>query len=164
MSLVDTAFYVPKPPRGSASWKLLLMLVLFLLVLQRVCHAEGTSGFAAAVAQPLPDASFSVLRVFGSLVLVLALFLCGVWVFRNWQRLTGRNGPSARLNIFESKSMGHRQSIFVVGYDERRFLVSASPSGVAMLTSLPDAEPGEALESRPMPDFARALQKVLAGK
>jgi flagellar biogenesis protein FliO len=164
MSLVDTAFYVPKQPKGSAFWKLLLMIVLILLVLQRVCHAEGTNGVALAVAQPLPDASFSVLRVFGSLVLVIALFLCGVWLFRNWQRLATRNGLSPRLNILESKSMGHRHSIFVVGYDDQRFLVSSSPSGVQMLTPLPDAEPGEATETRPMPNFAAALQKVLAGK
>src|SRR3954470_592413 len=124
MSLVDTAFYVPKQPRGSAFWKLLLMLVLIFLALQRVCHAEGTNAAAAAIAQPLPDASFSMLRVFGSLVLVIALFLCGVWLFRNWQRLAVRNGHAPRLNIFESKSMGHRHSIFVVGYDEQRFLVS----------------------------------------
>ena len=60
--------------------------------------------------------------------------------------------------------MGHRQSIFVVGYDERRFLVSSSPAGVQMLTPLPDAEVGEATEKSPMPPFAQALQKVLAGK
>jgi flagellar biogenesis protein FliO len=162
MSLVDTAFFVPKQPRGSAFWKLLLMVVLILIVLQRVCHAEGTSAVAAA--QALPDASFSVLRVFGSLLLVLALFFCGVWVFRNWQRLAARNGHSPRLNILESKSMGNRQSIFVVGYDERRFLVSSSPSGVQMLTPLPDGEPGETTETRSMPNFAQALQKVLAGK
>ena len=164
MSLVDSAFYVPKQPRGSAFWKLLLMLVLILLVLQHVCHAEGTNTSGAVLGHPLPEASFSVLRVFGSLVLVISLFLCGVWLFRNWQRLASRNGNSPRLNIFESKSMGHRHSIFVVGYDERRFLISSSPAGVQMLTPLPDAEAGEPVENSPMPNFAQALQKVLAGK
>src|SRR5688572_32946271 len=32
----------------------------------------------------LPEASFSVIRVFGALMLVLGLFLGGVWLFKNW--------------------------------------------------------------------------------
>ena len=55
MSLVDTAFYVPKQPRGSAFWKLLLMLVLIVLVLQRVCHAEEANVPTVIVPQLLSD-------------------------------------------------------------------------------------------------------------
>src|SRR6478735_6702127 len=38
------------------------------------------------VSPALPEASFSVIRVFGALMLVLGLFLGGVWLFKNWQR------------------------------------------------------------------------------
>ena len=68
MSLVDTAFYVPKQPRGSAFWKLLLMLVLIVLVLQRVCHAEEANVPGAIVPQLLSDNNVCV---FESLVFVI---------------------------------------------------------------------------------------------
>src|SRR5262245_9393264 len=53
------------------------------------------------ISPALPDASFSVIRVFGALVLVLGLFLAGVWLFRNWQRLALRRGQSSQLQILE---------------------------------------------------------------
>ena len=55
MSLIDTAFYVPKQPRGSAFWKLLLMLVLIVLALQRVCHAEETHSSTSSLPELSPD-------------------------------------------------------------------------------------------------------------
>jgi hypothetical protein len=71
MSLVDTAFYVPKQPRGTAFWKLLLMLVLIVLVLQRVCHAEGANVATATVPQLLPHGRVCVSE---SLMLVTPFF------------------------------------------------------------------------------------------
>lgn len=163
MNCVDVTFYVPRPPRGGAPvWKILLLVGV--LLVERVCHAQGTNTVAAALAPALPDASFSLLRVFGSLILVVALFLAGVWLFRNWQRLAVRQGRAPRLNILESRSIGGRQSIFVVGYDHQRFLVSSSPAGVQMLTPLPDSQSEETSESIATPSFAQAFQKVLAAK
>ena len=42
----------------------------------------------------LPEVGFSVLRVFGALAFVLALFLGGVWLFRNWQRFIVQKGKA----------------------------------------------------------------------
>jgi flagellar biogenesis protein FliO len=163
MSCVDVNFFVPRPPRGgSPFWKILVLVAL--LLLERVCHAEATNTVAAALTPALPDASFSVLRVFGSLILVVALFLAGVWLFRNWQRLAARQGRAPRLNILESRSIGGRQSLFVVGYDQQRFLVSSSPAGVQMLTPLPDAHAEEVSQPIPTHSFAQAFEKVLAAK
>ncbi|HEX9048887.1 MAG TPA: flagellar biosynthetic protein FliO, partial [Verrucomicrobiae bacterium] len=90
-----------------------------------------------------------------------------VWFFKNWQRLTARHGRQPRLNICESRSLGARQAVFVVGYDKQRFLVAASPAGVNLLTHLPDAEPAESPgaenASAPM-SFAQALAHVLQKK
>ena len=124
---------------------------------------------AIAIAPPLPDASTSLLRVMGSLALVIGLFLGGVWLFKNWQRLTQPRGRKPKLNILESRSLGARQGICVIGYEKQRFLVATSPAGISLLSHLPDAEPIETdtdtaeKTSGPMP-FAQALAQVLNKK
>lgn len=115
----------------------------------------------------MPDAGVSLLRVTGSLAIVLGIFLGGVWLYKNWQRLALQRGRAPKLNILETRPLGARQSIFVVGYEQQRFLVATSPAGVNLVSHLPDAaataeEPAEKT-SGPMP-FAQALAQVLKGK
>jgi len=130
--------------------------------------AESTNAIAPATTANLPDPSASLLRVFGALALVLGLFLGGVWFYKNWRRLTLQRGQQPKLNIHETRPLGARQAIFVVGYEKQRFLVATSPAGVSLLSHLPDAELAPETEadekkSAPMP-FAQALAQVLKGK
>jgi flagellar biogenesis protein FliO len=121
----------------------------------------------AAVAPAIPDAAASLVRVTGALVLVLGLFLCGAWLFKNWRRLAVQRGTHPKLSILETRSLGARQAVFVIGYEQQRFLVAASPAGVNLLSHLPDAATAEA-ESAAKPgssmSFAQALTQVLKGK
>ncbi len=102
----------------------------------------------------------------GALALVIGIFLAGVWLFRNWQRLTVQRGRAPKLNVLEIRSLGGRQSICVVGYEQERFLLASSPAGVNFLTHLPGAgnEEAGAAEARPQMSFSRALAQVLKGK
>ena len=75
--------------------------------------AESTN--APVTAPPFPDAGVSLLRVTGALALVLGLFLGGAWLFKNWQRLAVQRGRQPKLNILETRSLGARQAVFVVG-------------------------------------------------
>jgi flagellar biogenesis protein FliO len=113
----------------------------------------------------LPDASFSVIRVFGALMLVLGLFLAGVWLFRNWQRLALRRGQPSQLQILEMKSLGGRHALYVVGYQQQRLLLASSPAGVALVSHLPavgatEVEPAK-LSSE---DFVQVLQQAVQAK
>lgn len=127
--------------------------------------AQATN--AAPVSQSLPNASVSLVRVMGSLALVIGIFLAGAWLFKNWRRLSMPNSKQPKLNIFETRSMGARQSIFVVGYEKQRFLLATSQNGVNLITHLPDAGEEETAStekpSGPMP-FAQALAQVLKKK
>jgi flagellar biosynthetic protein FliO len=121
----------------------------------------------ALAAPPFPDAGMSLLRVTGALALVLGLFLGGVWLFKNWQRLAAQRGRQPRLSILESRSLGARQAVFVVAYEQQRFLVAASPAGVSLLSHLPETDPDRADPLPPaagrMP-FGQALAQVLKRK
>jgi len=130
---------------------------------------SGLAESANAVATPTvptPDLGVSLLRVVGALVLVLGLFLGGVWIFRNWQRLTARRGATRKLDVMEVRPLGGRQAIYVVGYEQERFLLASSPAGVNFLTHLPSAAGGEGdvPEVKPVIPFSQALAQVLQGK
>jgi flagellar biogenesis protein FliO len=117
---------------------------------------------------PLPAAGPSIIRVLGALALVLGIFFGGVWLFRNWQRLTIQRGRAPKLNVLETRPLGGKHALYVIGYDQERFLLSASPTGVNLLTHLPPATGAEAATDAPAPtappSFAQALTKVLKGK
>jgi flagellar biogenesis protein FliO len=139
---------------------------IFALVLA-AGNALADTASPALPAPVLPDASLSLLRVMGALALVLGLFLGGAWLFKNWQRLSLQHGRTPRLGILETRSLGPRQAVFVVGYERQRFLVAASPAGVNLLSHLPDADAAEA-EAAPKTgapmSFSQALTQVLKRK
>jgi flagellar biogenesis protein FliO len=110
----------------------------------------------------LPDMGASLLRVVGALVVVIAVFLAGVWLFKNWQRLTLRKG-APKLSVLEVRSLGQRQAIYVVGYEQQRLLIASSSTGVTLLSHLPSAD-AEPLEAAPKMSFAQAFQQDLARK
>jgi flagellar protein FliO/FliZ len=145
-----------------------------------VAAAEGTNALlcgGSATPAPAPastpgfDAGASFVRVFGALLVVLAIFFGAVWFYRNWQRVVGRSKGGVRLNVMEVRSLGNKQSLVVIGYGPQRMLVGATPSGISMLTHLPAEESSEtsgdaeapALPST-APSFMEALRQVVARK
>ncbi len=126
--------------------------------------AQGADVLPAT--QPLPDLGFSLVRLGGALLLVLGLFLGGVWLFRNWQRLAVYKGRTPKLNILEVKSLGSRHALYLVSYEQQRLLISSSPAGINLLTHLPEADAAEPVPvGTPAPaSFAENLRRVLAAK
>lgn len=127
----------------------------------------ATNSFAPLITASSPGAGLSFVRVLGALVLVIGLFLGGVWLFKNWQRLAVQRGRAPKLNILETRSLGNRHAVFVIGYERERFLISSSPTGVNLLSHLPVASEEEASTNegnQPTPSFAQALAKVLKRK
>jgi flagellar biogenesis protein FliO len=151
-----------------AGSRLIAFRALPLLVL------AGTNLFADAVTSTnasvstlggsLPDTGASVIRVFGAMILVVGIFLSGVWLFKNWQRLFVQKNGGPKLNVLEVRSLGQRQSLYVVGYEQQRMLLAASPSGIALLSHLPDSEGTEAAAPATKMSFAEAFQQVVARK
>jgi flagellar biogenesis protein FliO len=117
---------------------------------------------AMAVPNALPDAGASLFRVLGAFLVVVALFLAGVWLFRNWQRLAVQKSGGAKLNLIEVKSLGQRQAIYLVGYQQQRMLVASSPAGVTLLSHLPSAAEPEQSPSATNLSFSEALKHVLS--
>jgi flagellar biogenesis protein FliO len=145
------------------------MILSFSFVILHSSFAQTTNYVTAPLTtSSLPDMGIpSFIRVFGALALVIGLFLGGIWLFKNWQRIAVRRGHVNKLNILETHSLGGRQAIFVVGYNQERFLIASSPSGVNLLSHLPTATEAESeatVKYPPAPSFAQALTQVLKGK
>jgi flagellar biogenesis protein FliO len=113
------------------------------------------------VAPALPEVTFSLVRIFGAMLLVLALFFGGVWLFRNYERLTGARGRPNKLQILEMKALGNRHALFVVGYEQQRLLIASSPGGITLLDRLPPATSAEAETVTAPASFAETLGKLL---
>jgi flagellar biogenesis protein FliO len=130
-----------------------------------LAETTNVAGAVPLTAPTLPDVGPSVLRVFGALAVVIGMFLGGVWLFRNWQRLARQHGHQPKLNIVETRSLGGRQALYVVGYEQERFLLAASPAGISLLSHLPDAVADEApVGGQTPPAFPQVLARMLKGK
>ncbi len=117
------------------------------------------------ISTALPEVGFSVIRVFGALALVLALFLAGVWVFKNWQRLALQRGRPAQLQVVEMKPLGGKHALYVVAYQQQRLLLASSPNGVSLVSHLPAADPTEVeTPAITSPNFVQVLQQAVQGK
>ena len=131
-------------------------------------NSPATNSFAPLTLPSLPDAGPSIIRVIGALVLVLGIFFGGVWLFRNWQRLTIQRGRAPKLNVIETRPLGGKHALYVIGYEQERFLLASSPTGVNLLSHLPAAvetgAPTDATTPTAPPSFAQALTKVIKGK
>ena len=143
--------------------------VLAALALALPCRALAAAPLLSTNLPPispaLPDASFSVIRVFGALVLVLGLFLAGVWLFRNWQRLTLQRGRPSQLQILEMKALGGKHALYVVGYQQQRLLLASSPAGVALVSHLPAAGASEVEPTKlSSENFVQVLQQAVQAK
>lgn len=145
---------------------------LRILILLGLLVAAASTGMAESTNRltlhsDLPDVGASAIRALGALAFVLALFLGGVWLFRNGQRVVWRKNGAPRLAILESRPLGNRIAIHVVGYENQRMLIGSSPAGLNLLSQLPSctAEPEPAAAaSAPAASFADQLQNLLKRK
>lgn len=141
--------------------QLLLTLTFGLATAATAAGAEAEPAMGSA----LPDTGAALARVAGSLLIVFAILFAGVWLVKNWRRLAPRNGRLPRLRLLETQPLGGRQGLHVVCFDRQRFLISAGPTGVNLLSELPELEPAEQEEQQhavAAPSaFARALQQMM---
>jgi flagellar biogenesis protein FliO len=102
----------------------------------------------AAWAQKLgqaPDDGVSLVRVFGALVICLAIAVAAAFFLRNragLSQLLPLVRQSSRLRLVESVRLGPQVSLCIVRCDGQDLLLEVSPQGAGVLRTLPiTAEP-----------------------
>jgi len=141
----------------------LILPLLFLTWSATAAFSQVTNLPSATAVTPnsaLPEVSFSIMRLLGSLGVVVGLFLAGVWCFKNWQRLTVHRGRNPKLQVLEVKSLGGRHALYLVAYEQQRLLVASSPGGVSLITHLPEATDAAPIIAPTA--FGQALDRIVA--
>lgn len=129
-----------------------------------VSAAELTTNLPPALSTPPSTGMLEVLlRMIGALLVVFGLFLGGIWLFKRTRLFTLYQGGPSELRVLESRSIGHRNSLVVVGYHEQRFLLSVSATGAHLVTNLPDAAPEseKPVTATVRPSFAEQLTALV---
>ena len=112
----------------------------------------------------VPSMGVAIFRMVGSLALVIALFFVGAWLFRNMHRFKSKGMNERKLQVLEGKSIGPRQAIYVVAYEEQRLLIGSTAQGITLLTHLPEGAPQPAGERIVPVSFGEALMQALGRK
>jgi flagellar biosynthetic protein FliO len=145
--------------------KILKLLILALTLAFTVGAEQSAQGGGTA---GVPSMGVAVFRMVGSLALVVAIFFVGAWIFRNMHRFKGAGANHRKLQVLEGKSLGPRQALYVVAYEQQRLLIGSTAQGLTLLTHLPEGEaqtstsPGT---ERIVPvSFGEALMQALGRK
>lgn len=146
------------------NWCYYRLAGLFVLAAVPAGYAQATN--TLTLHTDLPDMGLSLIRTFGALALVLAVFFAGVWLFRNGQRLAWRKTGAPKLAIIETRPLTNRFALYVVGYEQQRLLIGSSPAGLVLLSQLPPAGEAKAEIIPPVQSgaFLQCLQQVLTQK
>lgn len=140
------------------------LIILAVMGAARLAWAQSTN---TVILHPdLPGAGLSVIRTLAALAFVLALLFGGLWLFRNAQRLAWRKTGAPRLAILESRALGNRFALHVVGYEQQRLLIGSSPGGLSLLSQLPPASDvhAEAAQGAAPGSFSQRLLELLPQK
>jgi len=85
---------------------------------------------------PVTTAQLDWVSLTGNFMLVILLLLAVLWLMRRLQgikALQGLRPVSRRLSVVEALSVGPRQKLAVVRFDEREVLVGITPQGFTLL-------------------------------
>lgn len=144
----------------------LILTVLVTLLMQSVTLAAVAETNAVTALKPIapPSLTESLIRLIGGMCVVIGLFLGGVWLMKRTPQLLRKGGDTRKLQVLEARSLGPRQVVYVVGYEQQRMLLATSPNGIQLLTHLPAAEPTSPSDVPPTPSkptFAEALMQAV---
>ena len=137
------------------------ILKLLFLVLTLVVSLGADTETGKAV---VPSMGAALFRMIGSLAIVIALFFAGAWVFRNLHRFKATGPNNRKLQVLEGKSIGPRQAVYVVAYEQQRLLIGAGPQGLTLLTHLPEGAAQPEGERIVPVSFGEALMQALGRK
>ncbi|WP_017525059.1 flagellar biosynthetic protein FliO [Pusillimonas noertemannii] len=105
-----------------------------------------------------------VLRMVGSLALIVLLILAGAWLMRRAGWL--RAGAGQAIRVVGAQSLGARSSVAIVQIEDQRLVLGVTPQQITLLHTLPAKEGAVRADDRAsgaplQPGFAQALRAAL---
>ena len=75
-------------------------------------------------------------QLLGMLLLLLGIFAAAAWGIKRWRLLPQLREGGHYLKVLETRSLGQRNSLLVVQYQSRKFLVGSGSNGVHLIGDL----------------------------
>ena len=75
-------------------------------------------------------------QLLGMLLLLLGIFAAVAWGIKRWRLLPQLREGGHHLKVLETRSLGQRNSLLVVQYQSRKFLVGSGSNGVHLIGDL----------------------------
>ena len=117
---VEVGMTTKPPPESAASQKIF-----------------GVNSDSPKIVEPKSVSLMEVmLRMFGALLIVVAILLGVAWWFRKSRMFGLVSAQSSNLKVIETRSLGSKHSLHVVEYGSKCFLIADSPAGINYLTDL----------------------------
>lgn len=135
------------------------MKTLLILSLAFVANASHALEHDAAVVDPLSTGA--LLRVFGSLGVIIVAIFGLVWLLRRSGNLV--RGKDSKLKVVDVLSLGQRERLVLVAVGDQQVLLGVSPGRVQAVHTL-DTPHVEAVAEPPAGRFADALRRASAGQ
>lgn len=88
--------------------------------------------------KPEFDPVESFFRVLSGLVIVILIFLGGVWLYKNRLTQPGAHALNGQLKVLESKFLGNKQGIVVIAYGNKRMMLGTTHGSMSKISDLPD--------------------------
>ncbi len=124
------------------AWRLLSLIALDLPAYPGTAEQGAGGGYHWPVVAASQGIGLELwVRLLGLLLLLLGLFAGFAWAVKKWRLLPQLRGSrQQRLQILETRPLGQRNSLLVIGYGEQRFLIGASNAGIQLLSQLPGSK------------------------
>lgn len=95
------------------------------------------------------DFSIQLIKVAGSLALVLGLFLALMYGLKRWGRLARKSSPQPSMEVVSKHSFGPRHHLLLVRVPGgQQVLVGISPQNMSLLANAPDLADTPAAEAK----------------
>ena len=101
---------------------------------------SGKSPRADELPAEVPTATGSLLTVVSSLVIVLGLFLCVIWISRRGWSRRHYLVPKDVIDIMGRAPLAARQNLHVIKFANKLLLVAVTPEGAETLTEITDPD------------------------
>lgn len=92
------------------------------------------------------DAGPSVVRAFGSLVIVLGLVSLSLWALKKYGKGRLPGSGHGKLKVDETLALGDRRFVSILDVEGERFLIALAPQGISLLARLDGLERAGAAE------------------
>ncbi len=122
---------------------------------------SATPTTPVTVAHVNEPATSPLIQVSGALLGIIVLILAAAWVVKRVMPGAMRNQPASGLKVSASASLGARERVVIVNFEDARLVLGVTAQQVTLLHKLPPASAENQPPQAAAPEFASLMKNML---